>query len=478
MSRVPASRRAGVLRTAALAVLAVVVVGPLVAGSLLPQWGSSPQGQPLMCRAVRQEFVLEVSAKGEVESALNVEVRCEVRPSNRSWLRILEVVPEGTRVEPGDLLVRLDSADLETDRDAQRIGCEQAKAALALAESKYEVAKSAKDAYLEGEYRLARTEAQNGLELAEHKQRRARQYLESSRTLLTLGHITPLQFQADQFALTAAETDVQTARLKLDLLENYTKPKMLKELQSTLVNWEARLAVREFEYRKSVEELARLEEEIKKCVIRAPAAGKVVLAHLHHNDHSHMVEPGELTHTRRVLVRLPNPRHMQVKAKIDEDKIALVRKGLPVTIRFEAFPEVELPGEVVRVSEYPEPDDWMGSGVKQYLTTVRIDGELEDLRPRLTADLAICVQRLGDQLQLPSQAVVKHGEKTYCLRIEGRRWEAQEISVGANNGKYVLVRSGLEEGQEVILAAEAHRAKVVLPELPAEARPRAPLAYK
>ena len=478
MRRAPARRRAGALRTAALAVLAVVVVGPMVAGSLFPQWASTPEGRPLMCRAVRQEFLLEVSAKGEVESAANVEVRCEVRPSNRSWLRILEVVPEGTRVEPGDFLVRLDSSELETDRDAQRIASEQAKAALALAQSKYEVAKSAKDAYLQGEYRLARTEAQNALELAEYKARRARQYLESSRTLQKLGHITPMQFQADQFALTVAETDVRTARLKLDLLENYTKPKMLKELQSNLVNWEAKLAARDFEYRRSVEELARMEEQIAKCVIRAPAPGKVVLAHLHHNDHSHMVEPGELTHTNRVLVRLPNPRRMQVKAKIDEDKIGLVRKGLPVTIRFEAFPGIDLPGEVVRVSEYPEPEDWLGSGVKQYVTIVRIDGELEDLRPRLTADLAIRIQRLDGQLQVPSQAVLKHGEGTYCLRVEGDRWLAQEVSVGPSNGKYVLVRSGLEEGQEVVLAAQAHRAKVALPELPGERKPQAPLAYR
>jgi len=34
----------------------------------------------------------------------NVEVRCEVRSQWNSWIRILEVVPEGTHVEPGDFL--------------------------------------------------------------------------------------------------------------------------------------------------------------------------------------------------------------------------------------------------------------------------------------------------------------------------------------------------------------------------------------
>ena len=100
----------------------------------------------------------------------------------------------------------------------------------------------------------------------------------------------------------------------------------------------------------------------------------------------------------------------------------------------------------------------------------------EDLRPGLSAEVRIGVQRLDRALQVPCQAVFRHGEKSYCLRVRGSRIQPCELSLGPTNGTTVVVRGGLEEGQEVILAAAAHRDEVALPELPAEHSTPGPLA--
>ena len=252
------------------------------------------------------------------------------------------------------------------------------------------------------------------------------------------------------------------------MLEDYTKPTRLAQIESMLVGSKARLAAAEYTYKLDLEQLVDIREQIGKCIVRAPVDGCVVLAHIQHNDHSHMIEPGEKTYQRRALVRLPDPQHMQVVAKVEEDEIALVHPGLPVNISFEAFPGVALPGKVVRVSPYPEPEDWLSSNVKNYQTVVRIEEKMEGLRPRLTADVRIRVQQLDDQLQLPCQAVLEHGDKKYCIRTDGRRWEAIEVSAGPSNGTSVVIRSGLDEGQRVVLATASHRHKVRLPKLPGE----------
>lgn len=82
----------------------------------------------MMFDVMRGDFVHQVAARGELESSVNVEVKCEVRARTNAWTRILEVVPEGTAVQPGDFLVRLDSSALEDDRTQQEIYVEQAEA--------------------------------------------------------------------------------------------------------------------------------------------------------------------------------------------------------------------------------------------------------------------------------------------------------------------------------------------------------------
>jgi len=164
-------------------------------------------------------------------------------------------------------------------------------------------------------------------------------------------------------------------------------------------------------------------------------------------------------------VRLPDLQHMQVRALVEEDKIALLAPDMPVTVRLQAFPDAMLTGRVVKIHQYPEPDDWLSTSVQRYRTIVAIDTPPPGTRPGMTAELAISVQRLKDRLQVPCTAVLRHGERDYCILYDGRRYEAREVALGPNNGTSYVVREGLQEGEQLVLGAAAHRDKVELPEL-------------
>lgn len=448
-------------RLAALALGVAVCLTGIVGMKYLGP-GSDPVPL-LLCQAERGPFVHQVTVKGELESSANVDVACEVRSRSSTWIRILEVVPEGTRVEPGDFLVRLDSSLLEQERTRQQAVCEDVAALVAQVRSRLRTAEYNRDHYLQSEYALAHREAEMAVFTAEEQVRQARQSLEASRKLLAMGFITPKQFQADEFGLQRAETELRVAKRKRFVLENFTRPRRLIELETAVVATRARLKSLEHVLKRNQELLADIEEQIRKCIIRAPVAGVVVLNHLYHNDHAHLVAPGELTMERRVLVRLPDPRHMQVKALVTEDKIAAVQPGVKATIELEAFPHVLLDGEVIRVNEYPEPDSFMASAVKKYQTIVRVNNPLPGMRPGLTAEVTFSLAQLGDVLQLPRQAVFKHGEQDYCICVSQDRWEARPITLGPSNGKTVVVRSGLSQGESVVLCPEAYRDKVALP---------------
>jgi len=459
----PSDRKSkrGHLLVAGLALLAL----PLLAGSLWPKGGQYSGLTPLTCRVGRGELLHEVSVRGTLESAANVEVCCEVASYQSRSVRILEVIEEGTYVKPGDVLIELDATGLEEDRQQQRIRVNQSEAAVVAARTAYENAVAAQQEYLKGEYALLKQAADIDLMVAEEKVRKAKRYLEYSEELANQGYITAAQLQADEFALKSAEYVLESARVRLDVLENLTRKRRLKTLDSAVVMAEARLETQENILALTLKRLADIEDRIAKCIIRAPSAGQVVLAHLNHGDHWHWVKPGETTMEGRCLIRLPDPQRMQVTARIPEDKIGLVRNGLPVKIHCDAFPGVELHGQVQRVSPFPEPLEWFGSQAREYETIVSIEQSPITLKPGLTANLRVLVEQLSDQLLVPCQAVVKHGTQNYCITFNEQGWQAHEVKLGASNSKYVAIQSGLEEGREVVLNAAAYRDKVALPEL-------------
>ncbi len=449
-----------------LAVLLPVVVLPLGAASFFPRAdGSSSSGMPLLCRATRKEFVHQIGAKGELESEVNVEVKCEVRSRSSSWVRILEVVREGTYVEPGDFLVRLDSSGLEADLLRQQIICEQSRATLVQAEAAYRAAEFAKREYLEGTYQLQRQKAEMKLFLAEEELRKAGDMFEQSQKLAAKGYLTSKQLEADEFALKSAQNDVRSASVALDVLENLTKTRRMKDLDSEVTVRKAQWASREQIHKAHMTKLVDIQEQIEKCLVRAPVAGRVVLAHLHHRDHSHMVEPGEQARQGRALVRLPDARYMQVKAEIAEEDVALVVEGMKATIEIEAFPGQLLAGHVKRVNQYPKRQSWFSAAAKQYVTVVTIDEPSQGLRTGMTADLKIRVRQESSVLQLPSQAVLEHGNHHYVLMTDGSFWQAIPVEVGGDNGCFTIISSGIDEDAQVVLDAATHRDKVDLPEL-------------
>ncbi|MFZ5830340.1 MAG: efflux RND transporter periplasmic adaptor subunit [Planctomycetota bacterium] len=468
MSVSPTAPRRGIGRPLYWAAVPLVLALPLLAHVFLPRAEEGFPDDPMIAPVIRRPFLHEVSAKGELESAGTTDVMCEVK-SRSSWIRILDVVAEGTYVEPGDFLVQLDSSGLERERTQQEITCERYKASLIRAERNYDIALATKDEYLDGLFALAKQRAEVTIFMAEDKVRKAAQYLTYSRRLHERGFVTTQQLEADEYSLRAAETDLSLANRKLDVLENFTKVKQLEDLKAAVVVARSYLESAKFTYEREQKELKEIEEQITKCTIRAPVAGKVVLAHLHHNDHSHMVAPGEQTVQNRVLVRLPDPSRMQVKAKIPEECIALVRPEMSTTIYVEAFPREVLRGKVLKVNEFPQEPTWFEPNRKLYEAIVSIETPLDGLRPGMSADLTVCVNEQAAELQVPSQAVLTRGGMSFCVVWKDGRPEAREIQVGPTNDDTYVIRSGVAEGENVALRPLMYAKALGLPDAPSSA---------
>lgn len=451
-----------------LIVLLVIAAG---VGYAVYRWLPSKRdsGPVIISHVVqRGPFSYDVVERGEIESSRNVEVRCEVKAQKSTGMTLLEVVEEGKVVVEGEVLVRLDSSGLEQDLLQQQIKCNTQEAMMITSKNTFEAAKIAKKEYAEGTYRQEEQLIQSEILIAQENLRKAEEYLTYSERLSARGYVTPQALEGDRFAVEKSETELDTGKTKLRVLQEYTKPKTIMQLESDIRSAEAAWMADQSSYKLELANLKIIEEQIEKCVIRAPQAGQVIHANesSHRGDSEFIVEPGATVREGQAIIRLPDSSAMQVKAKVNESQIADLRVGLPATIRIDAYGDKTLRGEVTRVNEYPEPTSWYSSQVKEYATDVQILDVTADLRPGLTAEATIHVAFEKDALLVPIQAVHEHGRDTYCMvKVGADQWEARQITIKGNNDKLVMVDSGLAEKDVVAMNPRKLLSAVDLPEL-------------
>jgi hypothetical protein len=142
---------------------------------------------------------------------------------------------------------------------------------------------------------------------------------------------------------------------------------------------------------------------------------------------------------------------MQVKTQVHEAVLDQVRPGLPATVKIDAFPD-ELHYAVVNdVAVVPSSTGYYSSGVKTYETVVHIDGEVENLKPGMTAVVEIHVDRIKDVLTIPVQAVVQREKDNWCYVDTGSGVERRSLDLGRSNDKFVQIQGGLGEGERIVL---------------------------
>ena len=108
------------------------------------------------------ELLITVAADGNVESARNIDVKCEVAGGSS----ILWIVTDGETVKKGDMIVELDSSVLEDEINAQKITCSKAKSTVIQAKKNYGVAQISVKEYLEGTFKKELKDAETQITIA------------------------------------------------------------------------------------------------------------------------------------------------------------------------------------------------------------------------------------------------------------------------------------------------------------------------
>jgi len=164
------------------------------------------------------------------------------------------------------------------------------------------------------------------------------------------------------------------------------------------------------------------------------------------------IREGATVRERQPIITIPDMKQMSVKVKIHESYIKKVAKGIKARIQVDAFPEEKLTGEVIKVAVLPDSQNrWMSPDLKVYVTTVSIDNTHDWVKPGMSAKVEILVKQLGNVVHIPLQAVAPKSGKQICYVVKGNKAEEREIEVGDFNDAFIEIKSGLKEGEKVLL---------------------------
>ncbi|HEX6984050.1 MAG TPA: efflux RND transporter periplasmic adaptor subunit, partial [Planctomycetaceae bacterium] len=391
----------------------------------------------------RAPFRLTVRERGTVDSLKSVTLTSKVEGTTT----IISIVPEGTQVKEGDLLVELDASTLVETEKTQQIAVTTAEAALKKAQEGLEIQKRQNESdiaaadlalvlaeldlkkYIEGEYPQLEAEQQGLVQVAREDKDRAKKVYEFSQRLAQKGYTSQNQLESDRIALAKADINLKAAEDKLRVLRDFTKERTIRELTekaeeakrarerverqgiAALAQFEADVDAAELTLKVEQEKLERARTQIANSKIYAPQAGEVVYAQEEdrRGDGSTVIAEGSTVRERQAIINLPDLTQMKVEARIHESLVSRVRPDLPVRIRVDAVPGKVFTGTVLSISSVPLSGDWMRPDLKEYECNVSIDytpGEDAQLKPGLTAEVEIIVQERDDVLQVPFQSVV------------------------------------------------------------------------
>src|SRR5262245_14831294 len=201
-------------------------------------WRRAATDQDLTATVRRGDLAVRLTATGILKPAQSLTYRS---PLGGREAEITFLVNEGTRVGEGDLVVRLDTTELQRDLERARQELRQAQVDLQVAEIDRQEGQAAVESLAAGEGALTVDEAKTRLQLAERKVARLRDEQQTLQPLLDKGFITREELNKTIDELEQAEQDLALARRRADILVEQTHPRDRQRADLQLAQKDAQL---------------------------------------------------------------------------------------------------------------------------------------------------------------------------------------------------------------------------------------------
>jgi HlyD family secretion protein len=362
----------------------------------------------------RRDFIDSLELRGEVKALESVTL---VAPAEAGDFQILTIAADGTAVKRGDVVVQFDKTRVEQD--------------LALFKSALNSAH------------------------AEIDQARAQERLTQEEDLTAL---MKARYDVESAKLDASKQEVvssiEGAEARLKRADAEQKVHELEEkLKADRASSQAMIRNKIQASQKAAYDVQRAEHALTKMTLTAPLAGFISLVSIWHPQGESPFKPGDRAWPGAPIVELPDVSTLEISARVEETERGRLAVQQAVTAHMDAIADRQFSGRIAKISTIATPDFSAGWPFpRNFDLRIALDQADVRLRPGMTAQLTVIVDKVPNALTIPVQASFQKTGRTVAYAWAGSRFREREIVIGRRCGDRILVVKGLEPNDRVALA--------------------------
>lgn len=373
---------------------------------------NSENNTSLTTKVKRGEFKSEIIISGELQStsSQNIKLPSGLRQQRIYQIKVQDLIPEGTLVKKGDYIGKLDPSGLnEKILDIQNdITREQS----------------------------VFTRQQIDTTLTLKKERNA---------------IKDLQFSVEEKEIELKQSSYESPtvirQLELSLkklqrnlnqkIEDYSIIK--KKQQQLMIGVSTNLK----KYNNQLKTMLDLQDKLT-----IVSEGEGMLTYV--KSYRSTVQTGsEISTWNPAIAILPDLTKMESKTFSNEVDVRKIKKGLPVEIGFDAFPEMKIDGIVTSVANIGEKKQ--GSDIKLFQVLIKLNETNKNIRPGMTTSNKILSLKEEDVLTAPLESIFSKDSTAYVYKRSGLSVTKTEVILGESNDDVVIIKEGVNENDVVYL---------------------------
>jgi len=436
--------------------------------------------------AQRQDIVQEVSVTGQVKSSRYAKL------AFKNSGKVVQVLTEvGNKVTEGQILVRLDNAELQAQLKQKQGALEAAAAQLTQLQleqdNNYQNSLSSlRDAFIKADDAV--NQKTNNLFINPNTQPQlsfitldSQARIDSVAQRLLVATILP-QWSQEINKLTPSspfqeiEQALNNGKNNLEIIQNFltrtseavnlaanldstTKNTYLTNLTTARTNinsayeslnnqiqaitlQKTKISSQQAAIKQTDADIDLIQAKLADTVMRSPFNGLVTKVD---------IKLGELAAANQEIISIIAENALKIEANIPEVDIAKVKIGNEARLTLDAFGnDVVFRAKVVAI----EPAETVIEGVATYKTTLKFTQENEQIKPGMTANIDIMSAKRENVIVIPQRAVItKNGDKIVkVLNNEGIVKEVMvETGLRGSDGNIEIIK-GLKEGDQIVIS--------------------------
>lgn len=432
-----------------------------------------------------RSYPIEIHTVGELEAAQSTSVASLIRSDLG---KIIYLIADGTSVKINDKLVAMDSTPFEecieeikgkineqkmkikmfkqaVEWETNQVDHEENAAKIEITAAELELNK-----IIDADGPVEQAKLKNNMEKAYALYDELKNYVDDLLELESAGFLNPIEIRQSQKKLAEEEENYLLSKMQYDNFVNHTHPIQIKKATITLKRYKNKyeetvksgafkIAKATAQSEHSKQELSDLQHQLKQTEyqmslteIKAPTQGMVVLKEDFRNGQKRKPRIGDTVMKNQTILDLPDLEQMLVKTKVREIDLYKIKIGTCATIEVDAYPELKFKGSVISIGVLAFSDYMKASDEKYFSVVLQLDSSNAQLRPGMTARVCCHANKVENQVSIPVQAVFEIENKPVCFIKKDHSIIVNPIEIGLSNDRWVEIRSGLKENEEVLLS--------------------------